>query len=382
MLTNLTPLVTKVVSKYHQDSLKNTLVIACQHLLFDAYLLFLALESLGLKKSNVLLMGKCYSSNLDVINKMKLHGYFVYESLEEFDSHRPYDEQFQTDVLSFVDNVLMTYDLSSYDKIVILDDGGRLISAFSTKNLSFDNFLGVEQTTSGFAELSKNQLKFKVVNVARSKTKLEIESIFIARIILEQLNSYLAKLNYQPKNWMILGHGYIGRALKTKLQESNIDPVFFDLNQELSIIKQDDFEIYVEKSDVILGCSGSVSLHQRYHSLIKKQLILASASSSDREFDAVHFRKKLPRVDNCHENMVINNVHLLNCGFPINFFGGVQSMPLHERQLTMSLIISAILNLHVINVNDQFLIIEESEEEYILNNFFNYYTSYLPLKNQ
>ena len=71
-------------------------------------------------------------------------------------------------------------------------------------------------------------------------------------------------------------------------------------------------------------------------------MVLASASSSDREFQAVSLRKLLPKFNNCHTNVVVRNIILLNCGFPINFDGGRISVEMEKIQLTRGLILGAI----------------------------------------
>ena len=44
----------------------------------------------------------------------------------DFDSHKSFDRQFSKDVKNFLKN-LCRKDLSKYEKIIILDDGGQLL---------------------------------------------------------------------------------------------------------------------------------------------------------------------------------------------------------------------------------------------------------------
>jgi hypothetical protein len=89
--------------------------------------------------------------------------------------------------------------------------------------------------------------------------------------------------------------------------------------------------------------------------LSQKDVILASSSSSDREFSAVELRRLLPKSANCHENIYVNGIHLLNSGFPVNF-NGLKEVELPEDiQLTRSLMYAAVCS-RIINHDKKGLI--------------------------
>jgi len=73
--------------------------------------------------------------------------------------------------------------------------------------------------------------------------------------------------------------------------------------------------------DLIIGCSGKTSIPAEHHPFLKKGCILVSLSSSDREFDAVHLRRRGSKTHCCFDHVDANGVILLNCGFPIGFDG-------------------------------------------------------------
>ena len=69
---------------------------------------------------------------------------------------------------------------------------------------------------------------------------------------------------------------------------------------------------------------------------------MVSASSSDREFGAVKFRRLIPQYSDCHKDIFVRNTWLLNSGFPLNFDGEKNSVPPKKIQLTRALIFSAV----------------------------------------
>ena len=90
-----------------------------------------------------------------------------------------------------------------------------------------------------------------------------------------------------------------------------------------------------------MGCTGETSIKPEHFSSLKKGAILVSASSSDREFSAPKLRKLVRRNKDCHKDLKINGLIILNSGFPINFDGN-ENEPPKKIQLTRTLIFSAV----------------------------------------
>jgi hypothetical protein len=94
--------------------------------------------------------------------------------------------------------------------------------------------------------------------------------------------------------------------------------------------------------DLIIGCTGSTSIPHPLHDSLKDGCILASVSSSDREFDAHCLRKQIMPYSDCHQCVTIEDKLLLNSGFPVNFDGGIHSVPPKYIQFTRALLVAAI----------------------------------------
>lgn len=325
-----------VINELGKVDLNNCMVIACQHILETNLSLFEELIKLGLRPNETFLMGKAYSTNDEVLSGFVKLGINVDKSSNKFDSHKTFDEQFEINIKKFLSGIIKKKDLSKYSKIIILDDGGYLIHSANLLLKGFDNVLGVEQTSSGFHKLKDNKISFPVLNVARSGLKLNLESKFIAEYLIKNLDIKLQKFNIKPKNILVIGMGAIGKEVYNLLKERH-SVSFFDIATH----KSSDLEKIILNNDIIIGCTGAISVSKLMN--IKHNVVLTSASSSDREFNAIEIREKFKKNSEVHRDYSFNNIILLNSGFPLNFDGGRESVPAEKIQLTRALMLSAIL---------------------------------------
>lgn len=335
-------LIDYVVKTYGNIPLNRVCVIGVQHILQTTLDMFEGLFSLGLKPENVHLLGKCYSANSLVYDRMNKKGVKVSPLSFYFNSHQSFDDCYTDIVRKFLAETLATIDFSQFDKVILLDDGGQFLLVAQELGISSDNVIGIEQTSSGHEKIKNKNLDFPVVNVARSTAKLVHETPFIANLIIEKMFKRLEKLHIIPRKALIIGNGIIGSGVHAKLSEV-MDVNTYDIDSLRSDFARDDFPDLIQKHGLIIGCTGKTSVAHEYHPYFNPKTVLVSASSSDREFDAHHLRKKIPLTKNCHEDLHIDDIYLLNCGFPVNFEGGIHSAPPHFIQLTRALIAAAIL---------------------------------------
>ena len=228
------------------------------------------------------------------------------------------------------------------ERIIFLDDGGGLIKLAHEMLDNFESVFGVEQTTSGYEVLRNFCLKFPVINVARSPAKLIYESPMIAEVVAKHVHKSLKTIELSGKNALILGGGAIGKSIYERVKY-DFDVKIFDTNPGLSMIKATDFCNYISASDLIIGCTGKSTLRRKHYKLLKKGVVLASASSSDREFEAFYFRKNIDPISDPHSDIHFNGVNLLNGGFPINFDGRRHSVPANLIQLTRALLVCGVM---------------------------------------
>lgn len=339
------PLIELASSFISATELEDCYIIGAQHILPTTYTMILALCEKGLKPENVALLGKCYSTDAATYHAMREAGFDVCENTVHFDSHTSFDKAFQSHIHAFFAQRKDRLNDKKYKKVIILDDGGECIEIAPQYLDSFDHVVGMEQTSSGYNFLRDKQHFFPIVNVARSEAKLTCESSKIIEEGITQLRKELPTLakQYSIKitNALVIGNGPIGERMIEALKSDGYQVKCFDIDAAKSDFSVDEFAAIIGTFDLIVGCTGTTSLKKEYHHLLKNGCILASMSSSDREFDAIHLRYKAAQTNNCSEHIQVDGVILLHCGFPMTFFIEQRDNP-QFFQFTRSLIISAI----------------------------------------
>jgi hypothetical protein len=362
------PLLDYASALFKKTNFENVLLIAVQHILDSNFSMFEYLFDMGLKPHNTFLLGKCYSTNKEVMGKFRKKGVYVHNGSLAFDSHLSFDSQFEIIVKDFLNSIQEKVNFSDYEKVLLVDDGGYLVYVGNSffKNLS--NVVAIEQTSSGYNKLKTEKLHFPVINVARSNAKLVYESPFIADLIVKKLASKLKELQLNPKNCLIVGAGSVGKEL-FNLLKNKFETQIYDVQQHISDFGKTEFTNIISNYNLIVGASGNEITNGKIYSILKKEVILVSASSSDREFSAVNLRKSAPKIKDCHKDLFVNNIWLLNCGFPLNFDGNKNSASPEKIQLTRALMLSAIcLAMEKENQND-FIELEPKYQKLIVEKF-------------
>lgn len=363
-------------AKYSSDFLKDYYLIGCQHLLPSTHLMLRSCFDMGLQPEKTALIGKCYSTSFLTEALMKEEGIYICPSSTRFDSHQSYDDQFQRNILVFLKDAVKRLKIPPNAKLIVLDDGGELIAHLNNSKLHFERIIGIEQTSSGYHKLANTHLKFPVINVARCSTKLMIESPMIIEAQNLAITNAINNLNLSPKSILIVGNGALGKYLKQAFR-SRYDVTCYDKIPYLSEVNKEDLDIAT--FDLIIGATGSSILPSFYNSTLKKGVILASASSSDREFSASLLRRRVRKVDNCHTNLYINGAHLLNCGFPINFQGkNEDTVPLEKIQLTVALLFAAICQgICAKDLKNGLINLNRTSQKIVLDRFYSLNQSHL-----
>jgi S-adenosylhomocysteine hydrolase len=334
------PLLEYLAHAMPKDLLGDVYLIGCQHILPSTHLMLKSMMDLGLQAENIGMIGKCYSTSKLAMENMIQDGIYVCKSSVSFDSHESFDAQFRNNIEMFLKQQIIKMDIKKDSKIIILDDGGELLLAAHNLLTDYKYIYGVEQTSSGYHKLNEVDLRYPIVNVARSKAKLNIESPMIIESIDTQLTNALSVLSLKPTSCLIIGNGYIGKCLLERLQNRYALINCYDIERYKSDLTHMDLNEY----DLIIGATGRNVISN--NNMLRKGHILVSVSSSDREFNSVTFRNLLPRNTDCHQHVLCNDVWLLNSGFPINFYGtDYDNVPLLDIQLTIGLLFSGVLQL-------------------------------------
>lgn len=365
----LLPILEYTEGFFSKDHLKNVYLIACQHILPSTHLMIRSMINLGLDINKVGLIGKCYSTSNATMQNMLDEGIFVCDSSNKFNSDLSFDEQFRASVSAFLKSQIERMNPDKNSTIVILDDGGELISMAQDLAKIYPNIFGVEQTSSGYHKLSNIDLRFPVKNVALSSAKLIFESPLIGKSVVHNLEKRLSLSSAAPQEILIVGNGSVGREvanlLKTKPYAEHVVSAY-DIISEKSDLHYLDFSSF----DLIIGATGTKMFTYNYYDLLKKTATLVSVSSSDREFDGVHFRQLSGKKWKTHDDVSYNGLRLLNCGFPLNFSSSdnMMSIPLNKMQFVSALLLLGVCDLNI-NKNQSFMQLNKDQTDRIFEQY-------------
>ncbi|MEI7960987.1 MAG: hypothetical protein WCI04_01505 [archaeon] len=336
------PLLEFVDSLFFNKDLTGSIVIACQHIMEPQMIFFRKLVNCGVKNENFFVLGKCYSTNKNIFNELKMDGFKVHEDSAKFDSYVPFDKQWSASVAKFVSFVEKSTNIKNFSRIIVIDDGGFLIEEIQKRGFDIGKIVAVEQTSSGYAKLRDSDFKFPIINVARSNAKLLHESPYVAELFIKNLNIFLTEIKKAPKSTLIIGNGAVGGAISNALSKL-MQVKHIDIEKEKSDFELNNLHNVISNFDLIVGATGKEILGLKDLKFIKKGSILASVSSSDREFSAAEIRREFQKTNNPHHHFVSNGIVLLNAGFPVTFKGARCEIPLEKIQLTMALLYAGIL---------------------------------------
>lgn len=351
-------------------NLENVFIIGEQHIVSSTFDLINTLFKRGLKHENLALIGKCYSTNPYVYAKMIENGINISASSLNFNAKEGFDNSYYRDVFNFYKSNIQKINFQKIDKIIVISDGGVLTQIFQQYADSELNIIGVEQTSSGYEKLKNQKLNFPIINVARSEAKLRYESPFIARITIERLFQKFKSLDIFPNKILIIGNGAIGKEIFLLL-EKKFNVSIYDIDASKSILSKEEFKKRISEFDLIIGATGKNTISKNQHKSLKNNAILASVSSSDREFDAVYFRRKMAgTLTDCHRDLFIERIYLMNCGFPVIFDSSYDIIDSFEFQLTRSLLLTGILQAASSKkLEKNFIILDLEKQEQITKYF-------------
>lgn len=333
-LKRVTEFFEKNLTLEQKEGLSKVHIMACQHILEPQLVMYQQMMQLGFRPEHIHVLGKIYSTSFDVVDEMMAAGIDVVQPL--FDFSKSFDEQHRTHAHKLLENKGV-----DYDTFVILDDGAEVLKV--SADIGRYPIAGVEQTSSGFRKLEHMDLKFPVLNVARSMIKLQKETPFVIRVAIENLRESLIKWNLKQPKFLVLGQGPIGIEM-SKVLGQEFETSSYDRNQG----KYDPVQLILSTGcDIVIGSTGyQVLTHEQLVDLNKKtnkKLYFVSMSSSDREFELWKMRD-LFKEQATHDDMTFENITVANNGFPITFKGKRNGATPAEMERTMSLLFGSTIH--------------------------------------
>ncbi|WP_437726104.1 hypothetical protein [Sorangium sp. So ce861] len=352
--------------------LEGCFLVASMHLLQDSDAVLRKLERWGLDPQNAVVFGKPYSTNLRVVAGLLERGYTVHSSSYSMDERLPLGQALEAAALEALTATVGKWaKAGGRRKILLVDDGGKLIRvAHDHFHELAEVFSSVEHTSRGIFELEHTPLRMPVVNVARSWTKMNVESTYIG----ESVDAHLARRigHIDPRaTALVVGYGAVGKAVAACLRRRGLEVLVHDPAVQGG--GDEPYERLLARADIVLGCSGRTTVDEAHWPHLKSGAMLVSCSSLDLEFAAWKIRAQPSpaelvvvrdeqglevgslggqrfflgdREDPSHYwycvSLAGRVVHLLNGGCPINFTGAGVSLPHAKSDLTVSLLLSGI----------------------------------------
>ncbi|HEX5087321.1 MAG TPA: NAD-binding protein [Nocardioides sp.] len=277
--------------------------------------------------------------------------------------------------------------------LIVLDDGAYFLRALSVLHAisheaarAFAGARMIEQTTRGHEFIKSHaddlrQLGIRATSIARAQTKLQFEAPFIGASVATALASKARALRPEGVSHVaVLGYGAVGEACARQLHHefprANMTVVDNDEEQlraattahpgatvQARLAETEPRNPHeLGQFDIVVGCTGRNSFTLEDRRLLAPNAILASGSSAAVEFDRAGFVDLADYREN-DEVEILNRpeahamgihadirlrfergveVTFANAGFPVNFDGRRECLPVTAIQPTRCLMYAAV----------------------------------------
>jgi hypothetical protein len=309
---------------------ENTAIIAEQHLLETTASLFQSFIRLGVTPQNIFAIGKCYSTCDAVAASISDLGVQVFPGVKPA---RPgqYQKAQCVQLNKFWQTFTAHIKKQNIERVIVVGDGGRLAEKMPA-NIPFDYATAVvEQTRGGLYSPRLNHLISKVILVAGSALKLEIEPEFVIQAVLKKAKAVIKELCVDTRKVIgIVGNGIIGAELVSQLAADGFSIITYDENPDAfwgndsNFYRAANIAQVIANADVIFSCTGKKSTFEGVdvHGLTTQDKWLISLTSEDREFYPIiqSILEKNPNqiydpLDHLHDD----DLHIFYGGYPANF---------------------------------------------------------------
>lgn len=347
--------------------LKQANVLWVSHLLGDIVPMGFALKDAGAESSRTIVVGTPYGTNPSVKACLEDMGFSVRKPRLDV-------ADYQRQVKQAIDDAIALHRKNG-EPIVVLDDGG-LVSHLLHDDPAYKpyrkKFRIVEQTTGGVLLAEKHALESVVVNVARSRSKnVEGEAIgeVVAAKIVQALQRFGSGLG--GKQLVLNGYGVIGPHIASEMLARGAQVTIVERNRErAAAAKKAGFRVILDdpadpssqrarkaalqRADLLVGATGRNTVSLEDMKLLKDGAAMASASSKRVELAMEDLEKHATlREQIVNDDVLISlptaryelagrSLFVIGDGFPVNFDGGVQSVPPEKIQLTDAAMLAAL----------------------------------------
>lgn len=315
------PLLDWVAAHTTHESFADYAIIAHTHLLPSNMSLFRHLAHL-VGPQRMFVVEKPYSTTPSVVNDLVQSGCEVIPVKVE--SGTPYAFAVQKSIQVLWDSVIEEHKRGLFSKLLILDDGGDVWLSIPFERLQGVTISGVEQTQRGTTRIeASSHLSTPIVSVASSGVKKLVESDFIGRSVVLKLKE--AGHIVETTRIGVIGAGSIGNSVIETAVALGCETYVYDLARKTDVkgaTNAPSLDELLNKSDLIIGTTGTNALRGIAFNKVHGKKQLASASSADIEFSSL-MRIAPATIDPFGTITICMREDLefevLNGGFPFNF---------------------------------------------------------------
>ncbi len=273
------PALTAFFDKYTKDfSLSGHQMASVQHLFPTSMAMYEVFEQFGLKRDDIKIAGKPYSTSEEVYAKMLAEGYHV-DKRSISVKQKPNGKisnlvgEAARDELA---ELFAGVDPKTYNgpKFILLDDGARLIKALHEHYPKYaKHCVALEQTDHGAEELRRlkskvGELKCPIINMAESHIKKMLEAPAIGENVAFHTERAIEKsvftssANQRPKEVCIIGYGAVGQETAKAFKRRGYDVYVYDVSgAAMKQAKADGMHI-AEGSEKLQSVHEEISPHQ------------------------------------------------------------------------------------------------------------------------
>lgn len=341
---------------------KNTVFVGAQHILETTVTLFQKIIDLGADPKNMYFTGKCYSTSKIVAKEAKSLGINLQkDGLPE--TIAGYEKTCNLSMSALWQTVKQGIKKTKeVERIIILDDGGRCITATPNDMLFDYPVIGIEQTRGGLYSSAVKHSLIPIIEPASSAGKRLIESPFIAAAIVKQAGKLIANYNSKPNAvFGITGNGAVGKALSKYLSDLGFNVIVYDEDGKTFTEKLPNKVIRVGNSDMVFantdwafGCVGrpiKTKTGEKVDiiNLTKFKGGITVCNAGSEQLDYLPLLKEIEKQQSyenvldtiVYETEIGDKIIIPNGGYPINFDRKVGNVPAYHIEITQALLLGS-----------------------------------------
>ncbi len=296
-----------------KDKLKGLQFIAVQHLFPTTGELLNALKDNGLEPDKATVSGKNYSTNHDVMYRLRADGWNVPTlsgtklllsnddgTTTEASPLGGYLAQMFAEVIALKKADPAAFAALKGPKFLVLDEGGKLLKLIHEHVPELAHLcVAVEQTDRGVQVIEEMkaagiELRCPVVNVARSAAKKQNESPMIGESVVHSAFHAIEQLHkditISPKEAVVIGYGAVGKATADALQRRGYAVFVHDIDPAKMAQAMADGcvagprEHTLKHAHLMFSCTGRTTITPaEFDTLLPKHAVLVNAASGNHE---------------------------------------------------------------------------------------------------